>query len=49
MIAVNAFLPGLLPFAQILFRVALAATLYSSWDYLRRGRALLEEGFSRAA
>jgi cardiolipin synthase (CMP-forming) len=49
MIAVNAFLPALLPFVQILFRVALAATLYSSWDYLRRGRGLLEEGFSRAA
>ena len=48
-IAVNAFLPRLLPFAEILFRVALLVTLYSSWDYLRRGRRLLEEGFARAA
>ena len=48
-IAVNAFLPRLLPFAEILFRVALLVTLYSSWDYLRRGRGLLEEGLSRAA
>lgn len=49
MIAVNAFVPRLLPFAEILFRVALLMTLYSSWDYLRRGRRLLEEGFARAA
>ena len=49
MIAVNAFLPRLLPFVEILFRVALLVTLYSSWDYLRRGRRLLEEGIARAA
>jgi phosphatidylglycerophosphate synthase len=49
MIAVNAFLPRLLPFAEILFRVALLVTLYSSWDYLRRGRQLLEDGLARAA
>ena len=48
-IAVNGFLPQLLPLAEILFRVALLVTLYSSWDYLRRGRQLLEEGLSRAA
>ena len=48
-IAVNAFLPRLLPFAEILFRVALVVTLSSSWDYLRRGRRLLDEGFARAA
>ena len=47
--AVNAFLPQLLPLAEVLFRVALLVTLYSSWDYLRRGRRLLEEGFARAA
>ena len=49
MIAVNAFLPRWLPFAEILFRVALLVTLYSSWDYLRRGRQLLEQGLARAA
>lgn len=49
MIAVNAFVPRLLPLAEILFRVALLVTLYSSWDYLRRGRRLLEEGLARAA
>ncbi|HEY2092735.1 MAG TPA: CDP-alcohol phosphatidyltransferase family protein [Thermoanaerobaculia bacterium] len=49
LIAVNAFLPRLLPFAEILFRVALLVTLYSSWDYIRRGRQLLEDGLSRAA
>lgn len=48
-IAVNAFLPGFLPLAEVLFRVALLMTLYSAWDYLRRGRQLLEEGLSRAA
>ncbi|HEX3583726.1 MAG TPA: CDP-alcohol phosphatidyltransferase family protein [Thermoanaerobaculia bacterium] len=49
LIAVNGFLPRLLPFAEILFHVALLVTLYSSWDYMRRGRRLLEEGLSRAA
>lgn len=49
MIAVNAFVPGLLPLANLLFRVALLVTLYSSWDYIRRGRQLVEEGFARAA
>ena len=48
-IAVNAFVPRLLPLAEILFRAALLMTLYSSWDYLRRGRRLLEEGLARAA
>ncbi len=43
-IAVNAFLPQLLGFAHLLFRAALAMTLYSSWDYLRRGEKLLENG-----
>lgn len=49
MIAVNGFLPRLLPLAEILFRIALLVTLYSSWDYLRRGRGLLEDGIARAA
>ncbi|SRR5258708_3729141 len=40
-IAVNAFMPGLAWVAEILFRIALVITLYSSWDYLRRGERLL--------
>jgi CDP-diacylglycerol--glycerol-3-phosphate 3-phosphatidyltransferase len=44
MIAVNAFLPGLLWFSELLFRAALVITLFSAWDYLRRGEQLLEEG-----
>lgn len=47
-IAVNAFLPGLLWFAELLFRIALLMTLYSSWDYLRRGERLLDDGFASA-
>jgi cardiolipin synthase (CMP-forming) len=42
-IAVNAFLPGLLGLAEWLFRVSLVATLYSGWDYLRRGELWLRE------
>ncbi len=48
-IAVNAFLPQLFLFAQFLFRAALLMTLYSSWDYLRRGEQLLENGTADAA
>ena len=47
-IAVNAFLPQLLMLAEVLFRVALVVTLYSSWDYLRRGEQLLENGLAQA-
>ncbi|HVR37872.1 MAG TPA: CDP-alcohol phosphatidyltransferase family protein [Thermoanaerobaculia bacterium] len=43
MIAVNAFLPQLLWFSEIMFRVALLMTLFSAWDYLRRGERLLAE------
>ena len=46
-IAANAFLPSLLPFVQVLFRLALIVTLYSSWDYIRRGRQLLEHGYKQ--
>jgi cardiolipin synthase len=45
-IGVNAFLPGLVWFGQIMFRVALVVTLYSSWDYLRRGERLLYDGLA---
>jgi cardiolipin synthase (CMP-forming) len=48
-IGVNAFWPSLLWFAELLFRVALVVTLYSAWDYLRRGKRMLEEGFAAAA
>jgi CDP-diacylglycerol--glycerol-3-phosphate 3-phosphatidyltransferase len=48
-IGVNAFVPSLLWLAQLLFRVALVVTLYSAWDYLRRGKRMLEEGFAAAA
>src|SRR6185369_194452 len=43
-IAVNAFLPQLKWLAEALFRISLVITLYSSWDYLRRGERLLENG-----
>ena len=42
-IAVNAFAPALLPFAQLLFRVVLVVTLYSSFDYLRRSERWLRD------
>ena len=41
-IAVNAFLPQLLWFAELCFRLALAATLYSGWDYMRRAKRMLD-------
>jgi len=41
-IAANGFAPGLARLAAVLFRVALVITLYSSWDYLRRGDRLLD-------
>ena len=47
-IAVNAFLPSIRPFVEVLFRIALVVTLYSSWDYLRRGEQLLYDGLTRA-
>jgi cardiolipin synthase len=49
MIAVNAFLPRLLPAVEVLFRLTILVTLYSAWDYLRRGKLQLEEGFARSA
>jgi len=42
-IGVNAFGPRLEPFAQIMFRVALLATLISAGDYIRRGKGMLQE------
>lgn len=43
-IAVNGFLPNLMWLAQFLFHAALVVTLYSSFDYIRRGQKLLEDG-----
>jgi len=40
-VAANAFGPALLPFLAILFRIAVVATLFSAWDYLRKGKGML--------
>ena len=40
-IAANAFWPSLLGFVEVLFRVSLATTLFSGWDYLRRTNAMV--------
>src|SRR5437764_5684830 len=40
-IAANAFGPVLLPFLEILFRVVVVTTLFSGWDYLRKGKGML--------
>ena len=48
-IAVNGLLPNIVWLAELLFRVALVMTLFSSWDYLRRGERLLHEGLAAEA
>jgi cardiolipin synthase len=40
-IAANAFGPALLPFLEVLFRIVVVATLFSAWDYLRKGKGML--------
>lgn len=40
-IEVNAFGPALLAFLEILFPIALVATLFSAWDYLRKAKAMI--------
>jgi len=47
-IAVNAFLPQLQQFAELLFRLSLFMTLYSGWGYLRRAALLLNDEASPA-
>lgn len=47
--AVNSFMPRQVWVAETLFRVSLVMTLYSGWDYMRRGRNLLEEGVAAQA
>jgi CDP-diacylglycerol--glycerol-3-phosphate 3-phosphatidyltransferase len=41
-LAVNAFAPVLLTFAEMLFRASLLMTLYSGWDYMLRINRLLD-------
>src|SRR5215212_2657520 len=46
-IFVNAFSPRLpMAVSGVLFRVALLVTLYSGWDYLRRGEGMVEDGLT---
>ncbi len=40
-IGVNAFIPSLAWVTQILYRAVVVVTLYSGWDYLRRGERML--------
>jgi len=40
-VAANGFWPRLVPFAELMFRLALLMTLASGWDYMRRGKQLL--------
>jgi cardiolipin synthase len=42
-IGVNAFLPGLLGLAHLLFRASLVVTLCSGWDYVRRASNIVHE------
>jgi Fe2+ transport system protein B len=48
-IAANAFLPQVLPFVQVLFRVSLFMTLYSAWGYMRRASKLVEAQLAPSA
>jgi cardiolipin synthase (CMP-forming) len=45
-IAANAFGAMFAQPAEILFRVALVVTLFSAWDYLRKGEKLLDDGLA---
>jgi cardiolipin synthase (CMP-forming) len=47
--AVNGFLPQLLWLAKLLFRVSMVVTLYSGWDYLRRGERQIEDSVAARA
>ena len=48
-IGANAFLPGLLWFAELMFRIALLITLFSGSDYIRRAKRMLDEGLAAQA
>jgi cardiolipin synthase len=41
-IGVNAFVPQLLWLAELLFKAAVAITLFSGWDYMRRAERMLD-------
>ena len=45
----NALGPMMVRFAEIMFRVALAITLYSGWDYLRRAERQVLDPAERGA
>jgi len=47
-ISVNAFLPQLRLFAELLFRLSLVMTLFSGWGYMRRASLLVREDASPA-
>ena len=48
-IAVNGFAPWARQLLEVLLRVTCVMTLFSGWDYLNRGRRLLEDGLRSAA
>ena len=48
-VAANAFAGWPMWFCEILFRLALGITLYSAFDYLRRGRGLIDDRLTAAA
>lgn len=48
-IACNAFLSPYVWLAEFFFRLALLVTLFSAFDYLRRGKRLLEEHLAEVA
>lgn len=43
-IAVNSFAPTFGWLAEILYRLAVVATLYSGWGYMRRAKVMLDDG-----
>ena len=49
LIAVNAFLPVLRQFVEVLFRLSLLMTLFSGWHYMRRGSLMLRDDVSAQA
>ena len=48
-IAVNGFAPSMRVVLEALFRLTVLMTLFSGWDYLHRGRRLLDEGLRASA
>ena len=48
-IGVNAFVPQLVWFAELMFRIALLITLFSGADYIRRAKRMLEDGLAAQA